>query len=436
MTHNLLTWTALFAAAALLTGCSGTPTITAGLEDVSSVPAASEVYSVSSETSDIPAESVPETAAEEPKEPVPEGMAKSSLTGEYIDQASALKRPVAFMIDNVNGADPPSGISEASLYYEAPVETDLSRICAVFEDMKDLKKIGPLRSCRDYFISLSAGLDPIYTHYGQAAYALPYLESDSVDNISGLMGYGDLGFFRSNAQHKAPHNAYTSAEGMEKMIAHCAYRREHTSSYTPEYTFTWVGETENLSQGEEAAFVAPGYPYNKPSFVYDPSAHLYTRSQYGRVHTDVENNTPLTVRNIILEYENGALYQNSLYWHFDTASKGRGKYITEGKAVSITWERKDFYSPVVYRYEDGSVVKLNTGKSWICVIRNDAISSCMIGADETSAHCAEDAQSAEALISENQAYTASYKQNEETYLSQMAHLREELVRQHGKSKVE
>ena len=107
-----------------------------------------------------------------PTEPIPEGMGKSILTGEYISADLAKRRPVGFMIDNVTGAYPQSGVSQADLYIEAVVEGSLTRFCALFDYYDDLPRIGPLRSCRDYFLSIAAGFDEIYEHYGQAAYAL------------------------------------------------------------------------------------------------------------------------------------------------------------------------------------------------------------------------------------------------------------------------
>ena len=111
-----------------------------------------------------------------PTEPIPEGMGKSILTGEYISADLANRRPVGFMIDNVTGAYPQSGVSQADLYIEAVVEGSLTRFCALFDYYDDLPRIGPLRSCRDYFLSIAAGFDEIYEHYGQAAYAFPYTE--------------------------------------------------------------------------------------------------------------------------------------------------------------------------------------------------------------------------------------------------------------------
>ena len=73
----------------------------------------------------------------------------------------------------------------------------------VFEDYDNLEKIGSVRSCRDYYIFYASGFDAIYTHYGQSAYALPFLELPEVNNISGLAGYGDQVFYRTT-DRKSP----------------------------------------------------------------------------------------------------------------------------------------------------------------------------------------------------------------------------------------
>ena len=46
----------------------------------------------------------------------------------------------------------------------------------IFEDYDNLEKIGSVRSCRDYYIFYAMEFEAIYAHFGQAAYALPYLE--------------------------------------------------------------------------------------------------------------------------------------------------------------------------------------------------------------------------------------------------------------------
>ncbi len=429
--------------AGLLAALSGCGQNTLSADSVAPASSAAATVSVPDSSAPVTVTPVPteteipaETVAPEETEPIPDGMMKSSLTGEYVSKEIGSKRPIAFMMDNVEAADPQSGLSAASIYYEAPVEGNLTRLCVVFEDTSGLKRIGPLRSCRDYFISLVSGLDCIYTHYGRAAYALPYLESDDVDNISGLLSSTYDCFFRDYTFHSGVHTAYTSDEGIQKAIGIRGYSTEHKKDYTPEYKFSWVGKEVTLDNGEDASYVAPGYPYDNPKFFYDSETGLYKRYEYGSAHVDAENNEQITVKNIILEYENYALYQNSVYVHFDTTSGGRGKYITGGKAVDITWKRPSFYEPVKYYGPDGKEITLNTGKTWVSVIQCANIADCKIGASEDTAHCVVSDTDAASIAAYNSEWTAAYKYGEDEYLSGMAALlKQELAAHDGQTKV-
>ncbi len=382
-------------------------------------------------------ELTPTPEPEGPKEPIPEGMVKSTLTGEYITEEVENMRPAAFMIDNVAGALPQSGISKASLYYESVVEGSLTRICAVFEEYRGIPRIGPLRSCRDYFIALVNGWDPLYIHYGQAAYAFPYLESDYVDNISGLLGSNYSFFYRDNSFHVAPHNAYTTGDNMIAAAKQLGYRTEHDDSYIPMIDFAWVGDNITNEGGKDAAFVAPGYLVNDPKFYYNPSDGLYYRTQYGGPHIDVENGQQLSVKNIIVVFMNHDHYQGTGYLHFETTLGGKGFYITNGKAVPITWEQPDFYTEVSYKTEDGEDLVINTGKTWVLVVQNQFIRNFRMGASEETAGMAvseEEAQAAEVYSAE---WQAAYENNEPAYLAMMYQiLQENLAKHGGKTKVE
>lgn len=396
-----------------------------------------EQTTAKAEPTATPAPTSTPTPTPTPAEPIPDGMIKSEVTGEYIPDTMKNKRPMAFMIDNVKGALPQSGISKASMYFEAPVEGSLTRMMAVFEDYSDLPRVGPLRSCRDYFVSMAAGLDELYVHYGQAAYALPYLESDDVDNLSGLAWYTNSVFFRDNSFHSAPHNAYTNTEGLLKGIETLGYRIDHFDGYKQQYTFHWVGEQSMLEDGQDAAFVATGYPINNPKFYYQPDSGLYLREQYGGPHVDVENGEQIAVKNIIIEFQNYANYQDSQYLHFDTTAGGKGKYISNGKAIDITWERPSFYEPVKYKTLDGKDLVLNTGKTFVCLVQNEQIRQCVFGASEETAVCCVSEEEAAKAEEYNAEWKAAYKYEEDVYLTIMNQERERCLEAHGgKSKVQ
>lgn len=303
------------------------------------------------------------------EEPIPEGMVKSYLTGEYVSEEIGLRRPVAVMINNVKAATPSSSTSQASVYYEAPVEGALTRIMAIFEDWENLEKIGSVRSCRDYFLDYAMGFDCIYVHYGQAVYALQYLDSDAIDNLNGMDGYADRVFYRTT-DRKSPHNAYTSGEGILAGIEYKGYRTTLKENYEAQFTFAWVGEEVILENGTDATLLKPGYHINAPWFEYNEEDGLYYRYQYESAQTDEAFNTQLAVKNVIFQYSDYENYDENGYLNVFAGNGGKMQYFTNGKMIEGTWKRAYEWGPEKYYDSEGNEITLNTGKTWVCVVLN------------------------------------------------------------------
>jgi hypothetical protein len=121
------------------------------------------------ETKTIVLETEPTTEAEtEPEGPEErkevDGKIQSYLTGEMVDVAKANRRPVAVMMSNDKASLPQYGINRADVVYEAPVEGDMNRYMAIFEDYDDIERIGSVRSCRTYYTYFAREYDAIYAH--------------------------------------------------------------------------------------------------------------------------------------------------------------------------------------------------------------------------------------------------------------------------------
>ncbi|MBE5996864.1 MAG: DUF3048 domain-containing protein [Lachnospiraceae bacterium] len=406
---------ALAMTVSMLGGCAASPIEEETSEAVAEESEEELITPIPTETPE-PTELI--TPEPEPQEDIPAGMAKSILTGEYVDEAIGTRRPVAFMVDNVSGAFPHYGNSHASVYIEAPVEAELTRECIIYEDYDDLDRIGSLRSCRDYFLSYALGFDTIFCHYGQAAYALVYLENDKVDNISGLKGYAGNYFYRSS-DLKAPHNAHTSGKGINDAIEYLGYRKTIKQDFEPTFKFKWVGETADVSNGMEAAYASAGYQSSKSYFEYNPEDGLYYRFQYGGPEIDGMNGEQIKVKNLIFEFENASLYQDSQYVHFDTVGTGKGIYVTDGKAVNITWQRNDYYEPAKYFLEDGTELEMTPGKTFVNLVKNKHVGRCVIGPSKEEAVCAVSEAVQAELENENATWESWFKEHE-------AELRQEL----------
>lgn len=301
-------------------------------------------------------------------EPVISG-SRNPLTGEPIEEALANQRPVSCMIGNTTDAMPQYGTSYADVLVEAPAEGGLTRLMGIYQDYANLPTIMSVRSCRHYYAYLSNEFEAIYVHYGQAIYATEMLKS--CDDLNGLDGDLENVTFYRDSSRKSPHNAYINGESIVAGIQKREYRTEHAPSY--ENKFRFAAENRALENGEAAAVVEPGYLVNKPWFVYNEDTGLYERYQYKGAHVDGGSGDQLAFKNIIFQVCDYKMEPDGKYLDVKTASYGgTGKYITNGKAMDITWVKE--VEDGIGRYYDanGNELELNPGKTCICIILNDA----------------------------------------------------------------
>ena len=305
-----------------------------------------------------------------------EGEAKSYLTGKWMKEDVASLRPWAVMYGNTNeaGVLPQAGIGSADLYYEITVEGGLTRIMALFQNYKKVEKFESIRSCRLYFLEFAAEYEAIYGHFGQSKYAKSALSSyDDLDGQSNKL-YG-VTYFRDDTK-KAPHNGYATGEGVVEGIKIMGYDKNYSDGYEGHFKFAEdESEVKFGKKGDEALKVEPGYVTNKPWFEYDEENKVYNRFEYGAAQTDALDGEQITVKNIILQYMyTGMMDEKTL--NISTVGDGEGKYITNGKAIDITWSKDSSDGITHYYKKNGEEITLNQGKTWICVVdssKTDAV---------------------------------------------------------------
>lgn len=298
----------------------------------------------------------------------------SYLTGEPVASSIGRRRPIAVMLGNSQTACPQSGIGNAGVIYEAPVEGNMTRLMGIFETYDSLEKIGSVRSCRDYYLFYANEFDAVYAHFGQAAYALQYLDQHIVDNLNGLNLDGSV-YFRTT-DRQAPHNAYASGATLTQGIQSFGYRQEYKDGYTGHYRFAAEG-TETLLDGGTTANIVhlDCYGDNRPWFEYDGNTKKYNRFQFGGPQVDELTQEQLSCDNIILQYSDCQAYDANGYLNINTTSGGAGKYITRGKAIDIRWEKDGEWGITRYYDSNGQEIQLNKGKTWVEIVVNEKIAS-------------------------------------------------------------
>ncbi len=346
----------LAATLALSAGCSKK-------EEKTEAPATEE------EVTEEPVEASEETSTTEESR---EGMVRSPITNEWIDESIENQRPIAVMYNNIQAALPQANIAKADLIYECYVEGNLTRLLCIFKDWKDLEKIGPVRSCRDYYVYWALEWDSIYCHFGgPKLYVDDILSRNDIENLDGT--YLDGSSFFRTTDRKAPHNAYTSGEGVAEAMEQYDYSETYRDKYYEGDHFQFASESEpvTLEDGIPATRVEPGYAVAKPVFTYNEEDGLYYREQYGEPHIDQVTGDQLAFKNIILQNTYYEVRDAKGYLAFQCHDSGRkGYYITNGRAIEITWEKDGDYDATTYYDMDGNEITLNTGKTFICILED------------------------------------------------------------------
>ena len=328
---------------------------------------------------------------------------KSYLTGMTVPKAIGRTRPVGLMIENdADAVQWQHGTSYASIMYEAMVEGAITRMMGLFEDYQGASMIMPIRSCRPYYVYFAREFNAHYGHYGQVIYAVPILQLPSTDDIAGIpwgesgqsyeLHDGSSAYIRD---HDGVTGIYTNYDLINGEIAQSGWRTKYASGYKGHYQFAEDGETVTLENGQIAKVVLPGFSYNHPRFDYNESDGLYYRSEFGSAQRDQLNGEQLAYKNIILQCCPSTMFDDKYLWTdpVNGYDGGTGWFITNGRAERITWKKENWSAddPVqttiasanvafdvrecdfnVTRYYDqnGNEIKLNQGKTFVEIIRN------------------------------------------------------------------
>ncbi len=311
-------------------------------------------------------EEEPEVEEEEAEELDLTGLAMNPLTGQYIDEVAAARRPIGIMINNHRVALPQSGLAQADVIYETLVEGGIARLFALYQDF-DATKIGPVRSARHYYLDFAFDFDALYVHYGQSPQADVAFKELNAPNMNGL-SYLDTIMCFQDPTRKRPHSTYTSYDGLMAAWDSKDYRVDLKEGLYNKFTFT--DEVLELEEAELATKVVLDYSYYQYAwFEYDESSNKYLRFQFDVPHMDVEIDEQLAFDNIIVQLAEIWKIPGDSEGRMDMnlTTKGDGYYISQGKHIPITWEKISHYDPTVYYTLEGQVLEMAAGKTWISV---------------------------------------------------------------------
>ena len=299
----------------------------------------------------------------------------SQKTPEQIREVKKLKivdessksRPYAVMINNNHAAWPQCGLQDAYLVYEIVAEGGITRMMALYKDA-NTAKIGSIRSARHYFIDYAEENDAIFVHWGGSPQAYSRISSSKIDDIDGIALEGST-FFRDKTLNRAyEHTGFTSMEKVKAYADKQGITRDTKKDLLLNYSVDEIDLSKKDGSQKADEVVIKYSDYHTTSYEYDKTNKVYKRSMSGKANVDLVTGKQYTVKNIITyQVGNTTLNDgdNKGRQELDNIGSGTGYYISDGYAVPITWEKTSHASQTVYKYQDGTEIKVNDGNTFI-----------------------------------------------------------------------
>ena len=339
-----------------LGACQSEATVSAGDSESSAPPASS---------------AVPDAGPEIPTGPAPQiNLVTGAPLGEGLAEGD---RPVAILVNNTQNAMPQRGLAGADALFEMVAEGGITRLMALYADKDTVPQTGPVRSARDQHLQFAMPMNSIIVHIGTSIYAENLLNHYRYATVNGMY-LGSTSFWfddaRQNAGYGESHCWFTDAAlitaGMEKNGISA------TGASQPLFDFAAFDSEPVVPETGGAAEVSFSFSdVNAVSLSFDASTSRYLKNAFGAPHIDELTDTQLSFDNVLILFAPVKLKNpddpNNLVTDF-TLTSGTGYYCYGGKYRAVRWVKGNPEDALHILDEDGSVLPINVGKSYVAVV--------------------------------------------------------------------
>ena len=298
------------------------------------------------------------------------------LTGEAIAEPLTT-RPAAVVINNISVAQPLHGIGAADFLFEHVAEGGggITRMLAIFTDLKAAGDIGSIRSARTYMIDLAKSFGAPVIHCGGSNFAYSEFSSSKWEHLDQI--YNGSYFYRStdrkNAGYSSEHTLFAKGEKLMQGLLDKGFDMVNEDG-----TDLGLKFAEEVSLNGKAAKEISFRFYSKSGkstiMTYDETAGVYYGTQKWsskkQAITDANTGTNIPFRNVLIL--NAKTTTNGYRMFSELTGEGTGYFACGGEYVPIKWARKNPTDPFSYTLEDGTPITLGVGKTYVAILPNQS----------------------------------------------------------------
>lgn len=300
-------------------------------------------------------DAIPPSAVHEHSTYRPSSGPTSPLTGLPTDRAGALRSALMIKVDNHPRARPQTGLEKADIVFDLRAE-GITRFAAVFQSQIP-DPVGPVRSSRTSDFDLLRGFDtPIYGSSGGNDHVTNGLRNLPIVELTNRTRNE---YFRDFSR-PAPHNLYVNGSDLYDLAP------DDLPSPRPWFEYRLPGE-ELLRTARPAVGPVTVSFTGSPVVTHEWDEGLggWLRTQDGTPHTTVDGDqlAPENVVIFVTDYRTSPADPISP----EVRSTGGGPLVvlTGGNIVRGTWERVTAEDKPVLSDEDGALIRLSPGRTWV-----------------------------------------------------------------------
>ena len=325
-----------------------------------SKPQESQTPEEKAEPEEVSEQQEPEEVEEdlEPKEV----LAASYLTGELIEPDLAKSRPLAIIVENHSSSRPPTGLIEADIVYEVPVEAGITRFMAIYQQNTP-EKVGPERSTRVYFLDWVKEYNAVHAHIGQDPLVLTLIRPYEIDNLRDTGAWWDP----ESTGRSREHRAYTSVVKLREAMANNNW--EFVEDLT---SWVYSSQASELASRPEAQYVHINYSNDQYKVVwhYNQEDNKYYRYQHQTPHMDASNDQQLHAANLVIQHLSIWPRRGDDKGRKDMQVIGEGDLMVfrDGELVRGRWHKESRESRTRLVDESGQDIQLRPGKTWVQIV--------------------------------------------------------------------
>jgi hypothetical protein len=267
-------------------------------------------------------------------------------------------------VANDANSRPQTGLLQADLIIEIPVEGNITRLAVVYQS-QDPSRVGPVRSARQSDLNYLSTLHPILTHVG-ASDVVAKLVRDAANSgaFVDVDEFEHPDAFERTTDKPAPYNTYTSGD----KIRNAAGDKGKQNVDVPALQF------DAAVKGAPADGKALTVPYldsaQRVTYSFD-DAGGYKRTQGGQTTTDggkeVHPQNVVVIKTDVNEIAGTADAAGSPSVDYRATGTGPLVVLRDGKRFDGTWSRQ---GNEMYKLADasGAPITLQPGLTWLHIV--------------------------------------------------------------------